>query len=266
MIFRFACLLVAFALLTHLADGQTIIQNSGVGLSNPNNDEIYRFDLLQDLVTNDPTSMYFSIASSDDGLSSIDLLFDRINLDEGSDWYLVQPGEELSRSSTVAGLNNLWVSILDSTPVEPNNIVLSHPTFDPNNSLPAGQSEIYLGFATNETGTLGIPGTIAERNVFGWLRLSISGWAPTELEGLSPEAIAALLSLPPATLELALGGSILEQDPASFTLAIEESVIVYGSEGIIVGTTTTIPEPSAGFLWVAGAAFVSCRRRRRAIG
>ena len=154
-------------------------------------------------------------------------------MDEGSDWYEVFPGEELSRASTFAGNNDLWGSSLDATlfPVTPTPISIEDPIFSDPLQLTAA-SEFYVGFATTLSDSP-FPNGPSDRDVYGWARFVALGFEPP--------------------------GEIQTIDD----LFIVNSAIAYDSAGIIVGTTQAIsvPEPSTSAVLMTGTLLLVRRRR-----
>ena len=140
---------VAFCLLTVLlsdvAYGQIVVENSNVFLEELGMQN-YGFTVQQDVAGTDPTGISFSISSSGN------LTFEAAGADEGSDWYLVESGEEFSIASTSNGANDLWGTSSDpaSFPNPPSNSFrLPTPGFSNPLQLTA-QSEFYLAFATDQ--------------------------------------------------------------------------------------------------------------------
>ena len=84
------------------------------------------------------------------------------NLDEGSDWYLVQEGEFFSNASIA---NGQFPLLFES----------DTPTF---NILELDQTEFFLGVATSNNGIFNPP----LRDTFGWVHLRRSGQSLQELE------------------------------------------------------------------------------------
>jgi hypothetical protein len=115
--------------------------------------------------------------------------------DEGSDWYVVHPGDAFSQATIAAGR---------FTP-----LVTFGPVIHPPASV---GDDFYLGISTGKG--FDIP---ADRTVFGWVHLR------QKSDGRS----------------------------------MVENVMSYASRGIIVGTTTIVPEPAAIAMGlVSGIAFV----------
>ena len=124
------------------------------------------------------------------------------NLDEGSDWYVVNSGDQFGPVTIAA---NAFTPILQ---------VLLFPTPQPVVTLPQG--EVYLGINTGTTFQ-----SSKVRNVFGWLHLNHSG----------------------------------------STLTVIDSAMAYGEPGIIIGSTSPVPEPSFALGLVACSGLIVCRRR-----
>jgi len=116
------------------------------------------------------------------------VLYVNENIDEGSDWYVVQPGNVFTKSSIDAGT---FPRLVTFGPV-------GYPAVN------VGTGDSYLGV---NTGVVGV-GTYPWRSVFGWVHLRPSA-------------------------------------PGSNMLTMVDNVMSYDSAGIVVGTTTVVPEPSA---------------------
>jgi hypothetical protein len=111
-------------------------------------------------------------------------------LDEGSDWFLVQPGDVFSAARIAAG---------QFPPIV---------TFGPQSYPPVsvGAGDFYLGVRTGQGAT---------RDCFGWVQLR-------QISGIGT------------------------------TVVMIDNVMSYDSRGIIVGTTTVVPEPAASGLGLVG--------------
>ena len=115
-------------------------------------------------------------------------------LDEASDWYLVEAGDAFRTSNIEAGL----YPRISGPPVV------------------VGSGTFFLGVVTGLGFIdLGVP----NRDVFGWIELSVSG----------------------------------------STLSVLGNAMAYDAEGIFIGTNTAIPEPATGFLLALGLAALSLR-------
>jgi hypothetical protein len=129
-------------------------------------------------------------------------------LDEGSDWYVVNPGDAFTPANIQAGA---FTKLMEVTGV---------PPYDP--LYPAanvGPNDFWLGVATGKT-------LFGPRTVFGWVHLR-------------------------------------PQFPSSNTLTMVENAVSYNSPGIIVNTTTLVPEPGTVALLIAASAFLTGAIRRR---
>jgi hypothetical protein len=118
------------------------------------------------------------------------------NLDEESDWYLVEAGDAFSKQSIAAGKFT--------------------PLFTTDHPYPAVSvgSDFYLGVNTGVS--------FEARESFGWLHLRLNNVA---------------------------------------ALTMVENVVAYDSPGIIVGTTTVVPEPST--IALLGFSLLGAILRRR---
>ena len=140
------------------------------------------------------------------------LLFNNITLDEGSDWFVTNPGDLFTRDSIDAGQFNFLPIQLES-------------------AIPGGSLDVEVGesfFLGVNTGSsddffnFGVPFD-SIRQHFGW------------------------------------GEFLINQNGE---LQILDSAVAYDLGGIVIGTSTAIPEPSSGLLMLAGAAFLFLRRSR----
>ncbi len=77
-----------------------------------------------------------------------------INVDEGSDWYLVQSADEFIFENIKAGEFPVVIDIADPSPI-------------PGRSVFVGSGEFYLGVRTGPDGAF----EPEQRNVFGWIHL-----------------------------------------------------------------------------------------------
>jgi hypothetical protein len=126
-------------------------------------------------------------------------------VDEGSVWYLVEPGDVFTEATIMAGK---FLSITGGFGSLP----------DGNNAIPLPGEEFYLGVATAEDNEYDTP------NIFGWLKLGLT---------------------------------------QSLELVMLDNAVSYASKGIIIGTSTAIPEPSSIALLVGSIA--ACILRRSAL-
>lgn len=183
------------------AFGQVVVENDNVVY----NDSLNKlsFSVYKEAEIGD---VNFTVANFT--LSGSELKFDGASLDEGSSWYVVQPGDVFSPQTIASGQ---FTPLVTFGP-------LPHPAVD------VGDGDFYLGIRTY---SLNVPGKPA----FGWVHLNSDG---TELA-------------PHATMV--------------------SNAMSYGSQGIIIGTTTLVPEP-CGLAMVAGLGVIvnSQRASRRPQG
>jgi hypothetical protein len=106
-------------------------------------DNTYDIEVFQDAAATDGTSAAFKYGSS--LISPV-----AVSIDEGSDWYVVQPGGAFSKKNVKAG---------QFTPL----ITYKFNAFPPAN---VGGADFYLGVSTS-VGS----GLLDDRNVFGWVHL-----------------------------------------------------------------------------------------------
>jgi hypothetical protein len=174
------------------AIGQDVIGNDNLlfGL----NAGGFGFTVFQDSAASDFTGVTF-------GYNGTTVTPGLVNLDEGSDWYVVHPGDVFSSTTIAAG--------------EFQPLITFGPTGHP--PVAVGSGDFYLGVNTG----LGfdIPD---DRTVFGWVHL-----------------------------RQVLG-----------SLAMVDNVMSYESRGIVVGTSTVVPEPSTTMLLAASLAIAVFSRRR----
>ena len=106
----------------------------------------YVLEVIQDPITNDHTSMFFEYSN---GM----LLNPKINVDEGSDWYLISSGDHFNSANIAAGLFPVLISADSSTVVS--------------NVIAPPSTNFLLGFNTGAS--------FADqdyRSIFGWVYLS----------------------------------------------------------------------------------------------
>lgn len=146
--------------------------------------------------------------------------FEGIFLDEGSDWYFVHAGDPFGPNSGSVSPYPLIVGYLDeSLSTLDTNSVSFSPLLDFANGLEDGPEDFYLAVATSSS----LSGS-GPRDIFGWVKLGVE---PTGFN--------------------------------DFRVVQLESALAFGSQGIIVGTFQTIPEPSTGLL-VGGILLLFSRR------
>ncbi len=182
---------------------QTVIVDDNLTLEpvvpGPSSPGTHRATVCQDEIERVSNCDYTSTWFAWDGEN---INVESFNIDEGSDWYVVQPGDVLGSASIGAGQFPVLVNMLD---------LETEPEIPPPVKVGAGNAgsptEFYLGVTTGQIG-------IVDRNVFGWIHL---------------------------------------RDPLSTgQLEVIGSAVAYGSKGIVVGTTTVVPEPASLVLVVMG--------------
>jgi len=198
-----AVLLVVFACGSF---AQTVISNTNLFFGPDNGSFIpganYSGTIWQDAQKTNPTSIWIKFASP-----TIQVL--NTNIDEGSDWYVVHPGNIFTPANIQAGEFKKLIEV----PTNP-------PPFNP--LYPAanvGQNDFWLGVATGNQ-------VFGPRTVFGWVHLR-------------------------------------PQVAGSNILTMVENAVSYNSPGIIVGTTTIVPEPATIALIACGLAPVVLSRGTR---
>ena len=175
---------------------QTVIQNSNLGFSWSTSFEWdFGFTVWQDAPKTDYTGVAFHYSGSSVGLAAL-------NADEGSDWYLVSPGNPFSKNTIGAGLHQ---------PIATFNEYSYPPVI-------VGTGEFFLGVATN----VGFSSYPPVRSVYGWVQLR----------------------------------------PVNGILTMVENVMSYDSPGIIVGSMTLVPEPSAIAILGCGYGLLTLRRKK----
>jgi len=137
---------------------------------------------------------------------------------EGSDWYVVNAGEEFSQQSIESGAHiPLMTLTLEFDPGYGHEVWTGADYHPPHNF--GLFDDLYLGVVTGLGSSEG-----GVRSAFGWVLLRV---------------------------ELSQGG-----------LTMIDNVMSYNSPGIIVGTTTVIPEPSTMLMAGVGLVGLAFRRRR----
>ena len=178
-----------------LAGATTVVVDTNISLSLGGALGDYVLTVSQDAAGTDSTSVFLDF----DG-TSVDFITG--NIDEGSDWYLADAGDPFSQANIDAGLfTPLFVNLVSSGPVA------------------VGPSGFFMGVSTGQ-GFTDFPNP--NRDVFGWIELSISGTDLTD----------------------------------------DGNAVAYGAIGIFVGTNIPIPEPSTAILLASGLAVLGWRRGR----
>ena len=158
----------------------------------------------------DVTQVFGEVAVSG---STATLLLNNTALDEGSDWFVTNPGDLFTRDSIEAGQFNF--------------LPITEPASG-SLDVEVGES-FFLGVNTGRSDDFfsgfGDPDVSfdAIRQHFGW------------------------------------GEFLINQNGE---LQILDSAVAYDLGGIVIGTSTAIPEPSSGLLMFAGTAFLFLRRSR----
>ena len=164
----------------------------------------------------DVTQVFGEVAVSG---STATLLLNNTALDEGSDWFVTNPGDLFTRDSIDAGQFNF----------------LSIPGFNHDESIPGGSLDVEVG----ESFFLGV-NTGSSEDFFS----GVGGF------GVPFDSIRQ---------HFGWGEFLINQNGE---LQILDSAVAYDLGGIVIGTSTAIPEPSSGLLMLAGTAFPFLRRSR----
>jgi hypothetical protein len=155
----------------------------------------------------DVTQVFGEVAVSG---STATLLLNNTALDEGSDWFVTNPGDLFTRDSIEAGQFNF--------------LPITEPA---SGSLAVEVDEsFFLGVNTGSSDDFFSGDSVPFDDIrqhFGW------------------------------------GEFLINQNGE---LQILDSAVAYDLGGIVIGTSTAIPEPSSGLLMLAGAAFLFLRRSR----
>lgn len=160
------------------------------------------------------------------------------NIDEASDWYVVDKGEifseSITESVTARRLNDIYSSSTFGGPV-----------------VIGASEDVYLGMKTDENGFEEGP-----RNAYGWVRLR-------------PRFVFTVDEVGGIPLEIFLDAGWFDfltpeeqAEISRYELEYVESAIAYDSRGIIVGTTTVVPEPSTLLLFMGCGLLLPLSRRR----
>jgi hypothetical protein len=186
--------IIACVLSTSTLPAATVVSNANLNwqASPPQSTTSYTATIFQDAAATDHTLAWFDF----DGTS---IKSAGAAVDESSDWYVMNAGEEFSKQAILNGLPSpLVISAVISPPV-----------------TVGFEQEFYLGVNT------GLGFESGFRNVFGWVLLK----------------------------------------PIGGVLTMVDNAVSYDSQGIIVGTTTVVPEPSATAIFVGAALSLVGRRR-----
>ena len=144
------------------------------------------------------------------------LLLNASALDEGSDWYVTNPGDLFTRDSIDAGQFNFLPIQIES-------------------AIPGGSLDVEVG----ESFFLGVN----------------TGRSDDFFSGFGDPVV----SFDAIRQHFGWGEFLINQNGE---LQILDSAVAYDLGGIVIGTSTAIPEPSSGLLMLAGTAFPFLRRSR----
>ena len=181
-----------------------IVEDTNITVnSNPGS---FALEVLQS-PESDVTQVFGEVAVSG---STATLLLNNTALDEGSDWFVTNPGDLFTRDSIDAGQFNF--------------LPITEPASG-SLDVEVGES-FFLGVNTGRSDDFfsddSVPFDVIRQH-FGW------------------------------------GEFLINQNGE---LQILDSAVAYDLGGIVIGTSTAIPEPSSGLLMLAGAAFLFLRRSR----
>jgi len=141
--------ILLFFLLYHIAQA-VVVENSNLRLAGP---DLYDGSfggnhlatIYQDVAGTDPTSVSLSFVNGFIGITNT-------NVDQGSDWYFVQPGDQFGPAA-IAANQFLPVPLLYTVPPQSPYYV-------------GGAFDFYLGVSTSEVATIPF-----ERHIFGWVEI-----------------------------------------------------------------------------------------------
>ena len=149
-----SAILVAVSTIAH---AQTVVQNLNLSIAPDSSlpPANYAFTVYQKADRSDWTSVWFKY----DG-THLQLI--NTNLDEGSDWFVVQPGDVFSQPAIAESMFPLLFEVSSYTPI-------------PGPSLTVGTDDFWLGVAT---GTV----LFGQRTAYGWMHLQPSFPGSTSLQ------------------------------------------------------------------------------------
>ena len=131
-----------------LAGATTVVTNTNILLSDGEVGADYTLTVYQDAAETDPTSIFFDY----DG-ANVEVV--AWNIDEESDWYVVDAGDEFTRQNIVGGL---FTAIFT--------------TDRPRGPIPVGSGDFYLGVSTGQGYDGPGPPSPPNRDSFGWVELT----------------------------------------------------------------------------------------------
>ncbi len=226
------CVIVFFHICLSAVHVQaSIVRSGGVALggpSGPNMDQ-YVLQLWQDSGFTDFTSVFMDLDSVGQFGTDYALTGTNYSLDEGSSWFFVRAGDVLTPQKVAAGDFDLILGHRNATggQIDLNSVTFS-PISDVVFGLEEGPDDFYLGVSGVSYDTSHAD---VQRDVFGWVKLRV---VPS-LTGLNELVHLELI----------------------------ESVVSYNSPGIIIGTTTIVPEPSSMALLCIAVLVMTKPKRRR---
>jgi hypothetical protein len=131
-------------LVPSLADATTVLTNTNISLSADGGVADYVLTVYQDVAGTDPTSVFFDY----DG-TNVEII--AWNIDEESDWYLVDAGDEFSKQNIRSGLFTVLFT-----------------TDWPRGPISVGSGDFYLAVNTGQ----GFDASGPNRDHFGWIAVS----------------------------------------------------------------------------------------------
>lgn len=225
-------ILLALLLIAAQAGAVTVVIPDSVDFYTDGQAQIgsHQITVHQESTLNEFTSFFFDTEFNP--LTSIPVLKNfNINLDEGSDWYLVRKGDAFTPESIADGD---FIRLVDFNNPSHGEVVVDptywsnwpyYPFIDPF-PLPNFSTSFYLAFATS-FGWEDFMSTPADRDIFGWVELQFYPYF----------------------------------DIVPNRLRMIGNATAFDSGGIVIGSLQSVPEPSSLLIGAMGLLACGCRRR-----
>ena len=151
---KYIAFAIVIALVCFARADAVVVTGTNIVIGGPYTDQApnwnnYDGTVYQNVAGTDPTQVLFRFVSGHLGITTF-------TVDQGSDWYFVQPGVQFGPAQIAA---NLFTAVPYTFPAPPY-------TSPPSPGYPIGNGDFYLGVATSD-----LPNPPFTRNIFGWIQI-----------------------------------------------------------------------------------------------